>query len=159
MVIGCRRKWSGRKRRGAGWSGNGFRGVTRFRGVRRIILVTPCRLIRMVCPTTLPRQLIMIQPLATVIILLLSLSRVPWGILLRIVMDYTTWRGMWMRGVGIGMGRRMVNPLLLIQQARHLGAAVFCVAAIGATKPTSRGAPIAPTTTRSASTATLGSGV
>ncbi len=68
-------------------------------------------------------------------------------------------RGMWMSGVGIGMGRRMVNPLLLIQQARHLGAAVFCAAAIGATAPTSRGAPIAATPTRSASTATLGSGV
>ena len=27
-----------------------------------------------------------------------------------------------MSGVGIGMGRRMVNPQLLIQQARHLGA-------------------------------------
>ena len=58
-------------------------------------------------------------------------TRVRWGILQRTDMDFTTWRGMCMSGVGIGMGRRMVNQLLIIQQARQQGAAVFCAAAIG----------------------------
>ena len=31
-------------------------------------------------------------------------------------MDFTTWRGIYWSGVGIGMGRRMVNQLLQIQR-------------------------------------------
>lgn len=36
-------------------------------------------------------------------------------------MDSTTWLGICTSGVGIAMGRRMVNPVLLIQQAPYLG--------------------------------------
>jgi hypothetical protein len=63
-------------------------------------------------------------------------TRVRWAILRRTDMAFTTWLGMCLSGVGIGMGRRMVNQQLLIQQARHLGATVFCAAAIGTTTPT-----------------------
>ena len=84
-------------------------------------------------------------------------TRVRWGILRRTDMGFTTWRGMCLSGVGIGMGRRMVNQLLLIQQARHLGASVFCAAAFGTTSPTTRGAPIATTSTRTTPATTLGS--
>ena len=41
-------------------------------------------------------------------------------ILRRTGMGYTTWLGMCWSGVGIGMGRRMVNQPLLIQQDRQL---------------------------------------
>src|ERR1039458_9717596 len=42
-------------------------------------------------------------------------TRVRWDILRRTVMDFTTWLGMYLSGVGIGMGRHMVSQLLLIQ--------------------------------------------
>ena len=72
-------------------------------------------------------------------------TRVRWAILRRTGMGFTTWPGMCLSGVGIGMGRRMVNQRPRIQPDRHQGATVFCAAAIGATTPTTRGAPIATT--------------
>ena len=62
-------------------------------------------------------------------------------------MAYTTWRGMCMSGVGIGMSRLMVNLLRPIQPDRQMGSTVCFAAAIGALSPTARGAPFASATT------------
>src|ERR1700677_4632535 len=76
-------------------------------------------------------------------LLIVVVARVRWAILRRTDMGYTTWQGISMSGVGIGMGRRMDNRLLLIQPDPQLGASVLCAAAFGSTTQTSRGAPIA----------------
>ena len=83
-------------------------------------------------------------------------TRVRWDLLRRTGMDYTTWRGMSLSGVGIGMGRRMDNQQPRIQPDRHLEPIVCCAAAIGTSTPTSRGAPIASTSTRTLPATTLG---
>src|SRR2546427_1089737 len=52
-----------------------------------------------------------------------------------------------LRGVGIGMGRRMANPAPSIQRERgQRRAAMCCAAAIMATPPITCGAPLAVTT-------------
>ena len=61
-------------------------------------------------------------------------------------MGCTTWRGMSMSGVGIGMGRRM--PEGVIHAGLHLGSTVCCAAAPGTATPATRGAPIATTPRR-----------
>jgi formylglycine-generating enzyme required for sulfatase activity len=83
----------------------------------------------------------------------------PVGSFAQMGMGYTTWLGMWRSGVGIGMGRRMVNPLRITQPARHppTMSLVCCAAAIGTTGPTTRGALIATTSTLSVPSSTLGS--
>jgi DNA-binding transcriptional regulator LsrR (DeoR family) len=70
-------------------------------------------------------------------------------------MDFTTSLGMFMSGVGIGMGRPMQE--VVIHADRQQGATVLCVAAVGTPSPTVRGAPSATTTARHALPATVGS--
>ena len=79
-------------------------------------------------------------------------------------MDFTTWLGMYLSGVGIGMHIRHTREAVriwgaVIREGRHLPriATVFCAAAIGATTPATRGAPVAAAASRAATTATLGS--
>src|ERR1017187_9838704 len=118
--IGSRRKRSGRRRRAAVWLDNGFRGAIRFPKVRPITTEIPP-------PTTTWDRMATTQPLQTG----RRPTRVRWAILPRTVMGSTTWRATSLSGAGIGMERRIVNQLLLIQQARHLGATVCCAAAFG----------------------------
>src|SRR5579862_5466790 len=83
-------------------------------------------------------------------------TRARWAILRQTDMAFTTWLGMCMSGVGIGMGRRLVNQQLLIQQERQQGATVFCAAAIGSPTPASLRAPFAAAASRASATATWG---
>ena len=84
-------------------------------------------------------------------------TRVRWAILRRTVMDFTTWLGMYLSGVGIGMGRRMRE--VVIHADRHLGASVCCAAAVGTATPAARVVPIASAAARRMPTATAGFGV
>ena len=59
--------------------------------------------------------------------------RVQWGPLRRTDMGYTTWPGMCLSGVGIGMGHRMVNRQRLIQPVRQQVRTACSAAAVGAT--------------------------
>src|SRR6266853_821630 len=70
-------------------------------------------------------------------------TRVRWDHLQRMVMGCTTWRGMSLSGVGIGLGRRMREAVIPVD--RHLGATVCCGAVPGATTPATRGVRIATT--------------
>ena len=118
--IGCRRRRSGRRRRGAGAAGSGFRGATPSRTVRRIITVLRAT------PTTPARRGATTQRLAA-----FHPIRVRRGISRRTCMGYTTWRGTCGSGVGIGIRvcitvRRQLQTHVVLHRARAacLGAAV-----------------------------------
>lgn len=64
---------------------------------------------------------------------------------------YTAWRGIYLTGVGTGMGHRMANPAQQILPERGQDrASGWCAAAIGSPTPMSRGAPLAASAMRSA---------
>ena len=72
-------------------------------------------------------------------------------------MAFTTWLGMYLSGVGTGMGRPMREALIHADQHLPHMAPVFCAAASGSASPATRGAPIATSTTRAATAAISGS--
>src|SRR5439155_12738610 len=80
-------------------------------------------------------------------------TRVRWDHLQRMVMGYTTWWGMSLSGVGIGLGRRMREAVIPVD--RHLGASVCCGAARGTTAPSTRGVRVASSALRRTPTTLL----
>src|ERR1019366_4768426 len=144
-VTGWRRKRSGRRRRGVGRVGNGFLGATRYPKARPTTTETPS--LATIWDRTTTTQLGLSEGLPI---------RVRWDILRRTVMDFTTWLGMYLSGVGIGMGRMQE---VVIHADRHLGASVCCAAAVGTATLATRVAPIASAAARRVSTATSGFGV
>src|ERR1035438_4441873 len=77
-------------------------------------------------------------------------TRVRWGLLRRTATGFTTWLGMWMSGVGIGMGRRMLEEPT--PAAPRQAPTVCYGAAPGTTTPTTAGRHTATTSTRRSAT-------
>ena len=92
---------------------------------------------------------------------------VQWDILRPTVMGYTTWLGIYLNGVGIGMPRRPIRravhtweePTLADRQPEALSKVAYSAAALGTIPPNTLGAAIALNLAPFTATAVLVSGV